>query len=132
MKSAARWVRQNHNGRIFPKSILRPVDKDRTIPPTTTILLAVFRRNASKSGGLRGGRNFAANDSRFRNSDGNFRPRTFRDFQLLELRMVPLAGLEPALLAEPDFESGASTNSAKGATLESYSLVCGGLYEPTL
>lgn len=25
--------------------------------------------------------------------------------------MVPLAGLEPALLAEPDFESGVSTNS---------------------
>lgn len=30
--------------------------------------------------------------------------------------MVPLAGIEPALLSEPDFESGASTNSAKGAT----------------
>ena len=30
--------------------------------------------------------------------------------------MVPLAGLEPALLAEPDFESGASTNSATGAS----------------
>jgi hypothetical protein len=29
--------------------------------------------------------------------------------------LVPLAGLEPALLAEPDFESGASTNSATGA-----------------
>ncbi len=29
--------------------------------------------------------------------------------------MVPLAGIEPALLSEPDFESGASTNSAKGA-----------------
>ena len=26
-------------------------------------------------------------------------------------KMVPLAGLEPALLAEPDFESGVSTNS---------------------
>lgn len=25
--------------------------------------------------------------------------------------MVPLAGIEPALLAEPDFESGVSTNS---------------------
>lgn len=30
--------------------------------------------------------------------------------------LVPLAGIEPALLSEPDFESGASTNSAKGAT----------------
>ena len=29
--------------------------------------------------------------------------------------MVPLAGLEPALLAETDFESVASTNSATGA-----------------
>ena len=29
--------------------------------------------------------------------------------------MVPLAGLEPALLAELDFESSASTNSATGA-----------------
>jgi hypothetical protein len=31
-------------------------------------------------------------------------------------KMVPSAGIEPALLSEPDFESGASTNSAKGAT----------------
>ena len=29
--------------------------------------------------------------------------------------MVPLAGIEPALLAELDFESSASTNSATGA-----------------
>ena len=29
--------------------------------------------------------------------------------------LVPLAGIEPALLAEPDFVSGASTNSATGA-----------------
>ena len=29
--------------------------------------------------------------------------------------MVPLAGIEPALLAELDFESSASTNSAIGA-----------------
>jgi hypothetical protein len=29
--------------------------------------------------------------------------------------MVPLAGIEPALLAETDFESVASTNSATGA-----------------
>ena len=29
--------------------------------------------------------------------------------------MVPLAGIEPALLAETDFESVASTNSAIGA-----------------
>jgi hypothetical protein len=29
--------------------------------------------------------------------------------------MVPLAGVEPALLAELDFESSASTNSATGA-----------------
>jgi hypothetical protein len=31
--------------------------------------------------------------------------------------MVPLAGLEPARFASPDFESGASTNSATGASL---------------
>ena len=31
--------------------------------------------------------------------------------------MVPLAGLEPALLAEMDFESIASTNFATGAAL---------------
>jgi hypothetical protein len=29
---------------------------------------------------------------------------------------VPLAGIEPALLAELDFESSASTNSATGAS----------------
>src|SRR5947209_1440659 len=32
-----------------------------------------------------------------------------------DARMVPLAGIEPALLAELDFESSASTNSATGA-----------------
>jgi hypothetical protein len=31
-------------------------------------------------------------------------------------RVVPLAGIEPALLAELDFESSASTSSATGAT----------------
>ncbi len=35
------------------------------------------------------------------------------DFQ----EMVPQAGIEPALLAEPHFECGASTNSAIGATV---------------
>ena len=30
--------------------------------------------------------------------------------------MVPLAGIEPALLAELDFKSSASTNSATGAS----------------
>jgi hypothetical protein len=30
-------------------------------------------------------------------------------------RLVPLAGIEPALLAELDFESSASTSSATGA-----------------
>jgi hypothetical protein len=33
--------------------------------------------------------------------------------------MVPLAGIEPALLAELDFESSASTNSATGASAKS-------------
>jgi hypothetical protein len=33
---------------------------------------------------------------------------------------VPLAGLEPALLAEPDFESGVSTNS----TIEAQANCC--------
>jgi hypothetical protein len=37
--------------------------------------------------------------------------------QIIDMKiLVPLAGIEPALLSEPDFESGASTNSAKGAT----------------
>src|SRR6266702_8406716 len=36
--------------------------------------------------------------------------------QISKTRLVPLAGLEPALLAEPDFESGASTDSATGAS----------------
>ena len=35
----------------------------------------------------------------------------------VEIGMVPLAGIEPALLAELDFESSASTNSATGAYL---------------
>jgi hypothetical protein len=34
---------------------------------------------------------------------------------LLIFSVVPLAGIEPALLAELDFESSASTNSATGA-----------------
>jgi hypothetical protein len=34
---------------------------------------------------------------------------------LCEVLLVPLAGIEPALLAELDFESSASTNSATGA-----------------
>jgi hypothetical protein len=33
-----------------------------------------------------------------------------------EVKVVPLAGIEPALLAELDFESSASTSSATGAT----------------
>jgi hypothetical protein len=38
-------------------------------------------------------------------------------YQIMDVKiLVPLAGIEPALLSEPDFESGASTNSAKGAT----------------
>jgi hypothetical protein len=32
-----------------------------------------------------------------------------------ELKMVPLAGLEPAFLSELDFESSASTNFTTGA-----------------
>lgn len=34
---------------------------------------------------------------------------------IAQRKMVPLAGIEPALLAELDFESSASTNSATGA-----------------
>ena len=34
-----------------------------------------------------------------------------------DVDLVPLAGIEPALLAELDFESSASTNSATGARL---------------
>jgi hypothetical protein len=35
--------------------------------------------------------------------------------KMAEKAVVPLAGIEPALLAELDFESSASTNSATGA-----------------
>ena len=42
--------------------------------------------------------------------------------------MVPRAGIEPALLSEPDFESGASTNSANGAS----KVVAGDLAQPHL
>lgn len=46
---------------------------------------------------------------------GTKTPETLNDFNITMILMVPLAGIEPALLSEPDFESGASTNSAKGA-----------------
>jgi hypothetical protein len=36
--------------------------------------------------------------------------------KLTERRLVPHAGVEPALLSKLDFESSASTNSANGAT----------------
>ncbi len=45
--------------------------------------------------------------------------------------MVPLAGIEPALLAELDFESSASTNSATGATQSGrYHAPSGGVNDP--
>ena len=40
--------------------------------------------------------------------------------------MVPLAGIEPALLAESDFESDASTSSAIGATRSYLAIQTGG------
>jgi hypothetical protein len=50
----------------------------------------------------------------------------------IDVGLVPLAGIEPALLAELDFESSASTNSATGA-LERGALQDGcGLYGATL
>src|SRR4051812_8486321 len=45
-----------------------------------------------------------------RNGDGAHSSR----LALCEVLLVPLAGIEPALLAELDFESSASTNSATG------------------
>ena len=39
-------------------------------------------------------------------------------------RLVPLAGIEPALLAELDFESSASTSSATGAHREAVIVAC--------
>ena len=45
---------------------------------------------------------------------GRVRLRAFAPAVLANL-LVPLAGIEPALLAELDFESSASTNSATGA-----------------
>ena len=44
--------------------------------------------------------------------------------------VVPLAGIEPALLAESDFESDASTSSATGATRVLYSGGCYGFPVP--
>ena len=44
--------------------------------------------------------------------------------------VVPLAGIEPALLAESDFESDASTSSATGATRVLYSGGCRGFPVP--
>ena len=34
---------------------------------------------------------------------------------IMSVDVVPRAGVEPALLSEPDFESGASTSSTTGA-----------------
>ena len=39
---------------------------------------------------------------------------------LSSLQMVPRVGIEPTLLAEPDFESGASTNFTTEARTEFY------------
>ncbi len=44
-------------------------------------------------------------------SDGKKR----QGYHVREANMVPLAGLEPALLTEPHFECGASTNFTTGA-----------------
>ena len=41
--------------------------------------------------------------------------RMSRNYRYLRTVLVPLAGLEPALLAELDFESSASTNFTTGA-----------------
>jgi hypothetical protein len=50
---------------------------------------------------------------------GGYGPRLYAalhpGLQRSEQCLVPLAGIEPALLAELDFESSASTNSATGA-----------------
>jgi hypothetical protein len=48
----------------------------------------------------------------------DFQRRFGRSRIFLDAEMVPLAGIEPALLAESDFESDASTSSAIGARLE--------------
>ena len=42
-------------------------------------------------------------------------------------RLVPRAGLEPALLAEPDFESGASTNFTTRALVGKTEMLAQGL-----
>lgn len=46
---------------------------------------------------------------------GNGEPAYKPTSSVVKIKMVPLAGIEPALLAELDFESSASTNSATGA-----------------
>ena len=41
--------------------------------------------------------------------------RTSHHVNITSFDLVPRAGVEPALLSEPDFESGASTSSTTGA-----------------
>ena len=55
----------------------------------------------------------------FDRADGDLGPHRHEIHGLLRVlreAMVPLAGIEPALLAELDFESSASTNSATRAS----------------
>ncbi len=47
---------------------------------------------------------------------------------LLDNKMVPPAGIEPALPKERDFESRASTNSARGAPVAQLKIRCAGWY----
>ena len=66
----------------------------------TTLLLSILPAGGSRSGvSLRG---------------------SSREDAIGTISLVPLAGLEPAHLAVPDFESGASTNSATGALRRPY------------
>ena len=51
----------------------------------------------------------------YRTPEAAFPFKVSDEFRTLKSGMVPLAGIEPALLAELDFESSASTNSATGA-----------------
>jgi hypothetical protein len=67
-------------------------------------------RNAQISFGDIAGRRLANGRSVGRRTDSQQAP----DHRLRQV-VVPLAGIEPALLAESDFESDASTSSAIGA-----------------
>lgn len=95
-------IGQRHCGRRRVATSLYSARRPRFYPQTC-------RLQAGASGQARTARSRKAAENRcFSNGSGQIRTSSEGD-------MVPLAGIEPALLAELDFESSASTNSATGA-----------------